>query len=111
MIIDVNAEFAKDIDGLEYKTVYMYPQSLNKLPVVSWYELTEDSSDSFDGESHQTGYIQVDIFTQKRSEIGKMTLAVNKHMTSKEWRCEAALDVPDNSEIYHKTMRFKKVFF
>lgn len=111
-MVDINAEVEKSLSGLDCRVEYYYPESFVELPVVSYYQLTERPDFGCDNvESIQTGTVVIDIWSEKPSECGAISLNVNKIMTSDGWGREFSRDLPKTDGIYHKTMRFSKDFY
>ena len=111
-MVDVNAETEKTLSKLDCEAVYYYPDDFNKLPLVSYYQLTERPSFGYDNiEAIQKGTVVVDIWGNNPSEIGKISLQVNDIMTADGWGREFSADIPPRAgETFHKTMRFSKNF-
>lgn len=111
-MIDVNAEAEKTLSALDYKITYYYPDDFNSLPVVSFYNLNEKPDFSTDNEEDiQSGTVVVDIWANKPDVCGSIGIEVNNIMIADGWHRELSRDVtPDNSRVYHRTMRFIKYF-
>lgn len=112
-MIDVNKEIERDLSDLGYKTVYQYPSNFNSLPVVCYYQLTDNpiyNLGDTDIESGTNATVQIDIYTAKRSELGTIATAVTNQLHSKDWYREMSMDVPTTGKPWHKTMRFAKIF-
>lgn len=110
-MIDVNAAAEKTLLALNCKITYYYPENFNQLPVVSFYNLTENPDFSSDNEEDiQSGTVVVDIWTDEPSQCGEISLEVNKVMTADCWCREFSRDMGAQDGIYHKTMRFSKFF-
>ncbi len=109
---DVNAEAEKTLSKLDYTVEYYYPKKFNDLPVISFYNLTENPDFSADNnEVVQSGCVVVDIWADEPSDCGKIAVEVNDVMTADNWSREFSRDLPpDNSGVHHKTMRFSKDF-
>ncbi len=110
-MIDVNAEAEKTLSALQCKITYYYPEEFNDLPVVSFYNLTECPDFTSDNEEDiQSGCAVVDIWTDKPSQCGEISVQVNELMTAEDWHREFSRDLGKQNGIYHKTMRFTKYF-
>ena len=114
-MVDVDAEIEKsllkgDYDGAEI--VYQYPKTFTKLPVISYYNLTEHPDFSADNaELIQSGWAQVDIWADKPNDCGKIAVKINEVMNADGWAREFSMSLkPDENGAYHKTMRFAKIF-
>ena len=111
-MVDMNLEAEKTLKKLDCHITYQHPRDFKKMPVVSYYNVTEHGALYTDNdESVQSGYIQVDVWTQNAKECGSLTLRVNDVMTEDGWTREMSADVPEkDGATYHKTMRFHKYF-
>lgn len=110
-MIDVNAEADKTLSALSCKITYYYPEEFNDVPIVSFYSLTEKPDFSTDNEEDiQAGTVVIDIWADKPSECGEISLQVNEVMTADDWQREFSRDLGKQNGIYHKTMRFTKYF-
>ena len=113
-MIDVNKEAEKSLSKVDCEAVYYYPDDFNTLPVISYYQLTERPSFGYDNiEAIQTGTVVVDVWSNKPSEVGAISLQVNDVMVADGWGREFSRDVnpdgkPGEDYVYHKTMRFSK---
>lgn len=111
-MIDVNAEAEKTLSKLDCRVEYFYPEKFNDLPVVSFYNLTEQEAFSADNEEQiQSGVVVVDIWCDNPKQCGEIGIKVNDIMIKDDWSREFSRDLtPDNSGVYHKTMRYSKDF-
>ena len=111
-MIDVNLEAEKVLSTLECETVYQYPQKFTRLPVISYYNISEKGAFYADNtECIQSGRVQIDIWSDVPADCGAISIEVNDAMTSDGWTREMSMDVPKQDEkIYHRTMRFQKYF-
>ncbi len=110
-MIDVNLEAEKSLIKTGFNIVFHHPKEKQALPCVSFYTLSEQGSFSSDNtETIQTGRIQVDVWTKKPQDSGEMATKINNIMINDGWVRELSMDVPDDSEVYHKTFRFSKIF-
>lgn len=111
-MIDVNSEAEKTLSALDYNVVYYYPDSFEKLPVITFYNLTETPDFAADNEEvMQEGCVVVDVWCDTPKQCGDIALEVNEAMIADGWGREFSRDLPpDDSGVYHKTMRFAKSF-
>ncbi|MBQ8301505.1 MAG: hypothetical protein IJX57_06035 [Clostridia bacterium] len=110
-MIDVNAEAEKTLSKLDRKVEYYYPEKFNDMPVVSFYNLTEQPDFISDNEEDiQSGTVVVDIWSDNPADCGNIGLKVNEVMTADAWHREFSRDLPPTDGIYHRTMRFTKIF-
>lgn len=111
-MIDINAEAEKSLSGLDCTFTYYHPESFKKLPVVSFYTLTESNSFSCDNQSDiQCGRICVDAWAKEAAQCGAISIKVNGILAADGWTREFSRDMPPENGIYHKTMRFVKDFY
>ena len=110
-MVDVNAEAEKALSSLPYKVCFYYPEQFNKLPVISFYNLSERGSFGYDdSEVISRGWVQVDIWSAAPAECGRIAIKTAGAMLSHGWTREMSMDVPKTDGIYHKTIRFVKDF-
>lgn len=111
-MIDINSEAKKVLDMTRYNVVYQHPEHFTKLPVVSYYNLSEKGAFYADNcECIQSGYIQADIWSKSPKECFDISININDAFTSDGWTREMSMDVPKGDDkVYHRTMRFKKDF-
>ena len=113
-MIDVNNEVRAVLNNLEGITVtYRYPDKSNKLPVVSYYEITTTTGLCYDNkEQAQKSYVAVDIWGRNGAECADFAIKADKLMQDAGWYREFSMDLPPKNKIYHKSMRFfKEIFF
>lgn len=113
---DVNAIAAKLLEPMKAKAklVYAYPENFNSSPIISYYELSNNSGFRADNaEQSQIARVQIDIWSAKKAEPGSLAIAVNEVMQADGWIRELSRDLPKGSDdkYYHKTMRYKKEIF
>lgn len=111
-MLDINIEAEKSLSKLTCTVVYQYPESFKELPVISYYNLAEKGGFYADNsECIQSGYVQVDIWSDIPSRCGELSAEVNEIMEGDGWTREMSADVPKKDDkIYHRTMRFQKYF-
>ena len=110
-MIDINREIEKSLSVLPYRTAYYYPADFKELPVITFYTLTENNSFAADNESMiQRGYAAVDIWSSRAAECGSIAIDIDKAMTADGWTRDFSRDMPPESGIYHKNMRYVKEF-
>ena len=112
-MIDFNAEAEKILSGLDCEVVFQYPHKFTKLPVVSYYTLTENVAMKADNkELIQEGYLQIDIWSGKPCDCGRLAVEINDLMENGGWARQFSMDLKreDNDRVYHRTMRFAKAF-
>lgn len=109
-MVDFNAEAEKILSGLQCEVVFRHPKRFSKLPVVSYYTLTEKPAMRADNkELIQEGYLQVDIWADKPKTVGDIAVKVNELMEDAAWLRQFSADVkPENDTVYHRSMRFAK---
>ena len=111
-MIDFNSEIEGALSGLDCEVVFRHPRRFSRLPVVSYYTLTENVAMRADNtELVQGGYAQVDIWAARPRECGDLAVEVNRLMENDGWLRQFSMDVkPEDDEVYHRTMRFAKAF-
>ena len=112
-MIDFNAEAEKILSRLDCEVVFQYPQKFSKLPVVSYYTLTENVAMRADNEELiQEGYLQIDIWCDKPCDCGRLAVEINTLMENGGWTRQFSMDQKreQGDRIYHRTMRFAKIF-
>lgn len=112
-MLDVNEELEKSLKNLSCKLVYQHPEGFNTLPVVSYYNLTESVSFSYDNEEQmQDGVVQLDIWADIPKKCGEIALEINELLTKDGWCRQFSMDIPKQSgeRAYHRTMRYIKTF-
>lgn len=110
-MVDINAEAEKTLSELPYTLCFYYPEQWNTFPIVSFYNLTESGAFASDNEEDiQKGTVVVDIWALSPSECGKINIEITELMKSDGWCRETSMDVPKTDGVYHRTMRFSKIF-
>lgn len=116
-MVDVNKiteEILSPLKDEGVKTQYHYPESFNLPPIISFYELINTEAFRADNkEWSQMARVQIDIWSDKKTEPGKLAIRVNTLMQAKGWSREFSRDLPKETEkhLYHKTMRFAKEIY
>ena len=110
-IKDINSEAEKSLVKTGYKLCLQHPKSEAEFPCVSFFTLNERPEFASDNsEDSQMGWIQVDVWADKAKTVGDMSIEISGKMKADGWSRELSRDVPDEGEVYHKTMRFSKQF-
>ena len=108
---DINSEAEKSLVKTGYKLCFAHPKEEAEMPCVSFYNLNERPEFSSDNsEDSQMGWVQVDVWARNPKTVGDMAIEVSNKMKADGWSRELSKDIPDEGEIYHKTMRFSKQF-
>jgi hypothetical protein len=114
-MIDVNYELQDTLELVNLKikgctVVYGFPKVIAQTPCISFYEITENPTYSFDDEEYSTAYYQIDIFAAKKTMPTKIAIEIDKLLTAADWVREMSMDMPnDNNDFYRKTMRYRKI--
>ncbi len=105
----ITREILKTIDGVT--VTFYHPAEFNKMPVISYYELTSPTGMCYDNaEQAQSTYMAVDIWAKSAAECGRIAIKADKAMQKDGWYRDYSRDMPpDESGVYHKTMRFYKM--
>lgn len=98
----------KEISDVEVS--YFYPQDWAKLPAISYYEMDNSIASKADDEEYSSNIaIQIDIWAKSSSQCSKLAIQVNEKMEDLEFERTLAVDLfEQDTNIYHKTMRFEK---
>ena len=101
----------KEISDVEVS--YFYPQrwnDLEKKPAISYYEMDNSISSKADDEEYSSNIaIQIDIWAKSPSKCSKLAIDVNNKMVELDFERTLAMDLfEQETNIYHKTMRFEK---
>ena len=98
----------KEISDVEVS--YFYPQDWAKLPAISYYEMDNSMASKADDEEYSSNIaIQIDIWSKSSSQCSKLAIQVNEKMEDLEFERTLAVDLfEQDTNIYHKTMRFEK---
>ncbi|MCY9513314.1 hypothetical protein [Paenibacillus apiarius] len=105
---DVKPEINTLLESISGVTVSdAYPKDFNKLPHISFYEITNSDYYSVGPEYLTDISIQVDIWHNRST--GGLATAVTEKMNSIGFRRKLMADVPDPAGVKHKTMRFRGV--
>ena len=113
-MVDVNRivrEILQGIDGV--KVTYYHPDTFNKMPVLSYYELTTTTGFCADNaEQAQRSNIVIDVWAKRAADCSRIAIEVDAAMQADNWYREFSRDLPPEDGIYHKSMRFyKQIFF
>ncbi len=113
-MVDVNMLVEPVLAGVGPPVCYQYPEKFNDLPVISYYNLSENEGFRADGEEWaQVSRVQVDIWADRAVDTGRTGTAVEQAMKGAGWRREFAADLPKQTEnrVYHRTIRFAKEIY
>lgn len=109
---DINLLAEEDLKKTGYNIVFQYPKSFTSLPAVSFYTVNESGSFACDNEENmQDGRIAVDIWASSPLQCGDMAIKINSVMSDAGWTRCFSRDVPDDGDIYHRTMQFIKTIY
>lgn len=113
-MVDVNKivrDILESIGGV--KVTFYHPGQFNKLPVISYYELTSNVGLCYDNaEQAQKSSIAVDIWGKSGAECAHIAVKADEAMQNHGWQREFSRDLPPENGIYHKSMRFyKQIYF
>lgn len=98
---------------LNIEVSYFYPQkwtNLDKKPAISYYEMDNSASSKADDEEYSSNIaVQIDIWAKSPSKCSELAIEVNTKMEELEFERTLAMDLfEQETNIYHKTMRFEK---
>lgn len=113
-MINLKPQILKKLEEIpDVEISYFYPEkwgNLDKKPAISYYELDNSMSSKADDEEYSSNIaIQVDIWAKIPSKCSKLAIEVNSKMENLEFERTLAVDLfEQETNIYHKTMRFEK---
>lgn len=108
-MVDFNAEAEKALSVLPYAVCFYYPERFNKLPVISFYNLSERGAFACDDtETVSRGWVQTDVWAKEPAECGRIAAETAEAMAAGGWIREMSMDMPKTNGIYHRTLRFVK---
>lgn len=113
-MINLKPQILKKLEEIsDVEVSYFYPQkwsNLDKKPAISYYEMDNSMSSKADDEEYSSNIaIQIDIWAKSPSKSSKLAIEVNEKMEDLEFERTLAIDLFENeTNIYHKTMRFEK---
>ncbi|MCD8391212.1 MAG: hypothetical protein LUD03_05190 [Firmicutes bacterium] len=110
-MVDVNVEVGEILSAAECAVEYQYPTDFTKIPVITYYTLTEGMGMTADNdEIIQDASVQADIWCASAKECGALAVEVNSLMSAGGWNRQFSMDQKraDGENVYHKTMRFNK---
>ena len=112
-MLDINIEAQKALEKTGYNIAFHYPQSMDTIPVVSFYTVSEAGDMSADNcEMFRTGVVAVDVFCDVPSQSGVMAQQINQVMNEDGWSRISTMDIPEETDgLFHKSMKFTKSFF
>lgn len=93
------------------EVTYFFPQSFAKVPIISYYELSNRTLVKSDGVEYSSEiHIEVDVWAKSSSEVSDIAIKVDDLMLSKGFYRAMAMDLYDQeTKIHHKTMRYRGV--
>lgn len=114
-MINLKPQILKKLEEIsEVEVSYFYPEKwsdLDKKPAISYYELDNSMSSKADDEEYSSNIaIQIDIWAKSPSKCSKLAIEVNSKLEDLEFERTLAVDLfEQETNIYHKTMRFEKI--
>lgn len=109
-MVDVNKivrDILRRINGVT--VTFYHPGTFNKLPVISYYELTTITGFCADNaEQGQDSNVCIDIWGNSGAKCSDIAVLVDKEMQAAGWYRGFSRDMPPEDEVYHKTMRYRK---
>ena len=113
-MINLKPQVLKKLEEItDVEVSYFYPQkwsNLDKKPAISYYEMYNSVSSRADDDEYSSNIaIQVDIWAKSSSKCSKLAVEVNEKMEELEFERTLSTDLfEQETNIYHKTMRFEK---
>lgn len=114
-MINLKPQILKKLEEIpDVEVSYYYPQkwtNLEKKPAISYYEMDNSVSSKADDEEYSSNIaIQIDIWAKTPSKCSELAIKVNSKMEDLDFERTLALDLfEQETNIYHKTMRFEKI--
>ncbi|MDO5398220.1 MAG: hypothetical protein Q4G33_09845 [bacterium] len=112
-MVDVNEivrGILKRIDGI--RVTFYHPETFNKLPIISYYELTTTTGFCADNaEQGQDSNVCIDIWGNSGAECSRIAILVDKEMQAESWYRSFSRDMTPEDGVYHKTMRYRKTIY
>jgi hypothetical protein len=96
--------------GSSSKIQYAYPNSFNALPIITYLESNNRTTDWYDDTpSAEESIITVDIWANvSTSALAKL---VDAAMATALYTRDFAADIPDpDTKIFHKSLRYRRTF-
>lgn len=112
-MIDVNVEAEALLKKTGCDVRYQYPQDFASLPVITYYTLSDSAGLTADNaEIVQDACVQADIWAASPKVCGELAIKANAVMEAGGWIRKFSMDQRrvDGESVYHKTMRFEKLF-
>ncbi|MGN0180515.1 MAG: hypothetical protein ACI4DY_13915 [Monoglobaceae bacterium] len=115
-MVDINRTANKILSPIKNagaSLCYQYPESFEKLPAVSFFNLlTAEEFRADNVEVSQLARLQIDIWAQKKTQPGELAIKINELMQADGWIRELDRDLPrEENHVYHRTMRFAKEIY
>lgn len=113
-MINLKPQILKKLEEISNVEVsYFYPQKwneLNKKPAISYYEMDNSMANKADDDEYSSNIaIQIDIWAKSPSQCSSLAIQVNEKMGELDFERTLATDLfEQETNIYHKTMRFEK---
>ena len=113
-MINLKPQILKKLEEIsDVEVSYFYPQKwsdLSKRPAISYYEMDNSMASKADDEEYSSNIaIQIDIWAKSSSQCSSLAIQKNKKMEELDFERTLAADLfEQETNIYHKTMRFEK---
>lgn len=113
-MINLKPQILKKLEEIsDVEVSYFYPQkwtNLEKKSAISYYEMDNSISSKADDDEYSSNIaIQIDIWAKVSSKCSKLAIEVNSKMEELNFERTLAVDLfEQETNIYHKTMRFEK---
>lgn len=89
---------------------FIFPQNTTKLPLISYYELSNIVAVKTDGKEYSSEiHLQMDIWGRTPSEVSEIVLQVDDLMSQICFVREMAVDLYESEKVHRKSMRFRGV--
>ncbi|MDD6483505.1 MAG: hypothetical protein PUF72_02895 [Clostridiales bacterium] len=108
---DINEQIQNDLKELGFDPIYAYPKTISQMPAVCFYCLSKTSVYSFLKCEYVIGYVQIDVYSNKKTEPAKTADKIQTGLYDRGWICEQSMCIPDGDKDYYRvTMRLRKIF-
>ena len=96
------------LEAAATNVTYQRPQTWAVMPAVSWSETANREAEQVDGLEYTTEFAySIDIWGSSQSQVDGVFDLIDTGMRALGFRREFAQDLPDPSDVRHKTTRYR----